>query len=67
MAECVFGNYLIQMFFERGMDHDQERMLTNFVYTSVLRLSQHNLGCRLMQKVLATVSMKHKIALISRF
>jgi mRNA-binding protein PUF3 len=46
----VFGNYVIQKFFEHG-DQNQKKILANKMKGRVLDLSLQMYGCRVVQKV----------------
>jgi mRNA-binding protein PUF3 len=46
----VFGNYVIQKFFEHG-DQGQKKALGNKMKTRVYALSLQMYGCRVVQKV----------------
>ena len=46
----VFGNYVIQKFFEHG-NQTQKKMLANQMKNHVLTLSTQMYGCRVVQKV----------------
>ena len=46
----VFGNYVVQKFFEHGSDEQRER-LADTLTTNVLTLSLQMYGCRVVQKV----------------
>lgn len=46
----VFGNYVIQKFFEHG-DQSQKRILASKMKGHVLTLSLQMYGCRVVQKV----------------
>lgn len=46
----VFGNYVIQKFFEHG-DQNQKKLLANKMKGEVLALSTGMYGCRVVQKV----------------
>ena len=46
----VFGNYVIQKFFEHG-NQSQKKMLANQMRTHILTLSTQMYGCRVVQKV----------------
>lgn len=47
----VFGNYVIQKFFEHGTN-EQKRILADKLVGNVLTLSLQMYGCRVIQKVL---------------
>lgn len=46
----VFGNYVIQKFFEHG-NQSQKKTLANQMKGHVLQLSLQMYGCRVVQKV----------------
>lgn len=46
----VFGNYVIQKFFEHG-NQSQKKVLANQMKNHVLTLSTQMYGCRVVQKV----------------
>ena len=46
----VFGNYVIQKFFEHG-NQSQKKILANQMKTHILALSLQMYGCRVVQKV----------------
>jgi len=46
----VFGNYVIQKFFEHG-DQGQKKALANKMKTRIYTLSLQMYGCRVVQKV----------------
>ena len=46
----VFGNYVIQKFFEHG-NQSQKKALANRMKNRVLSLSRQMYGCRVVQKV----------------
>lgn len=46
----VFGNYVIQKFFEHG-NQSQKKILANQMRTHILTLSTQMYGCRVVQKV----------------
>jgi len=46
----VFGNYVIQKFFEHG-DQNMKKILANKMKGQVLNLSLQMYGCRVVQKV----------------
>lgn len=50
LMQDVFGNYVIQKFFELG-DQGQKRALGNSMKRKMLDLSTHGYGCRVVQKV----------------
>jgi mRNA-binding protein PUF3 len=49
----VFGNYVIQKFFEHG-DQSQKKALANKMKGNMLQLSLQMYGCRVVQKVCTT-------------
>ena len=50
LMQDVFGNYVIQKFFEHG-DQNQKRILASRMKGQVLNLSLQMYGCRVVQKV----------------
>lgn len=50
LMQDVFGNYVIQKFFEHG-DQTQKKVLGNRMEGSVITLSTSTYGCRVVQKV----------------
>jgi len=50
LSVCVFGNYVIQKFFEHG-DQLQKKQLANTLTGRVLYNSLNTYGCRVVQKV----------------
>lgn len=46
----VFGNYVIQKFFEHG-SQSQKKILANQMKNHILTLSLQMYGCRVVQKV----------------
>lgn len=50
LACDVFGNYVIQKFFEHG-DQNQKKILANRMKGHVLSLSLQTYACRVVQKV----------------
>lgn len=46
----VFGNYVIQKFFEHG-NQSQKKVLANQMKNHILALSLQMYGCRVVQKV----------------
>ena len=50
LMQDVFGNYVIQKFFEHG-DQTQKRILANRMKGHVVTLSLQMYGCRVVQKV----------------
>ena len=46
----VFGNYVIQKFFEHG-NQSQKKILANQMKNHILTLSLQMYGCRVVQKV----------------
>lgn len=52
----VFGNYVIQKFFEHG-NQSQKKVLANQMKGHILELSQQMYGCRVVQKVCPSIVM----------
>jgi mRNA-binding protein PUF3 len=46
----VFGNYVIQKFFEHG-DQIQKKIMADAMETQVVKLSEEMYSCRVVQKV----------------
>jgi len=59
----VFGNYVIQKFFEHGTA-EQRRTLAEQLLGQVLRLSLHMYGCRVVQKALDSIPIGQQVLLI---
>ena len=53
LMQDVFGNYVIQKFFEHG-DQSQKKGLANKMKGNMLQLSLQMYGCRVVQKVCTT-------------
>uniref|UniRef100_A0A0C9RL39 TSA: Wollemia nobilis Ref_Wollemi_Transcript_12836_4336 transcribed RNA sequence n=1 Tax=Wollemia nobilis TaxID=56998 RepID=A0A0C9RL39_9CONI len=60
----VFGNYVIQKFFEHGTDQ-QRKELANQLVGHVLNLSLQMYGCRVVQKALEVVDVDLQTQLVS--
>ena len=60
----VFGNYVIQKFFEHG-NQAQKKMLANQMRNHVLTLSMQIYGCRVVQKALEHILTDQQAQLIS--
>ncbi len=56
----VFGNYVIQKFFEHG-NQSQKKVLANQMKNHVLALSLQMYGCRVVQKVRRAVQGRMKL------
>lgn len=63
LMEDVFGNYVIQKFFEHGT-HEQIRTLGTQLQNQVLKLSLQMYGCRVIQKALEFVDIEQKELLV---
>jgi mRNA-binding protein PUF3 len=50
LMQDVFGNYVIQKFFEHG-DQNQKKVLASKMKGHVVNLSNQMYGCRVVQKV----------------
>merc|ERR1719384_1838077 len=50
LSEDIFGNYVIQIFFENGTVEHHELLIENLLYQNVYRLSRSFYGCRVIQK-----------------
>mmetsp|Transcript_7383 Transcript_7383/g.23147 ORF Transcript_7383/g.23147 Transcript_7383/m.23147 type:complete len:288 (-) Transcript_7383:431-1294(-) len=59
----VFGNYVIQKFFEYG-NAEQRRILAEQLVGQVLKLSLQMYGCRVVQKALDSVPIEQQVLLI---
>jgi len=59
----VFGNYVIQKFFEHG-SNEQKRILAEQLVGEVLRLSLQMYGCRVIQKALESISVDQQVLLV---
>lgn len=59
----VFGNYVIQKFFEHGTA-EQRRILAEQLVGQVFQLSLHMYGCRVVQKALDSVPIEQQVLLI---
>merc|ERR1740121_1818945 len=59
----VFGNYVIQKFFEHGSP-EQRRTMAEQLVGQVLKLSLHMYGCRVVQKALDSVPIGQQVLLI---
>jgi len=58
----VFGNYVIQKFFDNGTS-SQIKLLVEALYGNVVNLSLQTYGCRVVQKALEVSEMEEKIAI----
>ncbi|KAF8910948.1 armadillo-type protein [Gymnopilus junonius] len=63
LIKDVFGNYVIQKFFEFG-SQAQKDILANIVQKQVISLSLHIYGCRVVQKAIDCVSELQQSAII---
>ena len=61
LMEDLFGNYVIQKFFEFGSD-EQKLALIQTLQGHVLRLSTHTYGCRVIQKAIETLPPTHQVS-----
>lgn len=52
MSEDVYGNYFVQIIAERASSVHHQILLNYFVYSSVLRLSRSQGGCRVLQNLI---------------
>ncbi|KAL8144056.1 hypothetical protein V2J09_017088 [Rumex salicifolius] len=59
----VFGNYVVQKFFEHGMP-DQRREFASKLDGHVLTLSLQMYGCRVIQKAIEVVDLDQKIKMV---
>jgi len=64
VAECVYANYLMQMFFGCGTERDRDALCHNFLFASTLRLCENKYGCRVVQKAMSVVRMEHKLEIV---
>ncbi|KAL5067631.1 hypothetical protein RYX36_018518 [Vicia faba] len=62
----VFGNYVVQKFFEHGLA-PQRRELANKLLGHVLTLSLQTYGCRVIQKAIEVVDLDQKIEMVQEF
>lgn len=60
----VFGNYVIQKFFEHG-DRQHIRELADKLYTRVLDFSLHTYGCRVIQKAVQFIDYDQQVKLVA--
>ena len=67
MAEDMYANYVIQLFFVCGNDLNRELLCHYFVYNSILRLCKSKYGCRVIQKIFSCVSYQNIIRLVQYF
>lgn len=58
----VFGNYVIQKFFEYGT-HEQKTLLCNVLKDNILSLSLQMYGCRVIQKALESIDPDQQVCL----
>lgn len=61
LMEDLFGNYVIQKFFEFGSD-EQKLALVQKLQGHVLSLSTHTYGCRVIQKAIETLPPAHQVS-----
>jgi len=59
----VFGNYVIQKFFEFG-DSVQRKILAEHLVGQVLQLSTQTYGCRVVQKAIESVQTEQQVFLV---
>ena len=59
----VFGNYVIQKFFEHGTP-EQKRTLALRVKGNVLTLALHMYGCRVIQKALESIPPEMQVCVV---
>jgi len=64
LSEDIFGNYVIQIFFENGTAEQHQLLIENLLYTNVYRLSRSFYGCRVIQKAFDCIDIKESIKLI---
>jgi len=60
----VFGNYVIQKFFEFG-SQDQKQTLAQRVRGHVLALALHMYGCRVIQKALESITAELQVSALT--
>merc|ERR1719410_2377072 len=56
MSRDIYGNYLIQLLFEYGNDVHVETLIKYYMYPCILELSRSKFGCRVVQRMLASVT-----------
>jgi len=59
----VFGNYVVQKFFEHGSS-EQRRILAEQLVGQVVKLSLQMYGCRVVQKALDSVPIEQQVLLV---
>ncbi len=60
----IFGNYVIQIFFENGTPKQHILLIKNLLHRNVYRLARSFYGCRVIQKAFETIPKNECIALI---
>eukprot|EP01083_Nonionella_stella_P010483 29839_1 len=56
LSEDVYGNYIVQLFFQRTDEVEQQVLLHTAINDNLLRLSKSIYGCRVIQKCLSCIS-----------
>jgi len=68
LAENIYGNYILQLFFSHGADEHHDWLLDRFGYANLLRLALSQFGCRVVQTMLCSVrSQEIKLKLVDCF
>eukprot|EP01084_Bolivina_argentea_P216358 367587_1 len=57
LSEDIFGNYVIQIFFENGSDEHHVLLIENLLRGNAYRLSRSFYGCRVIQKAFDCIPM----------
>lgn len=60
----VYGNYVVQKFFEHGT-HQQKTDMAEKIKDNMLRLSENKYGCRVVQKALENIFRKDQVELVN--
>lgn len=60
----VYGNYVVQKFFEHGTQEQKTKMAL-VIKDNMLRLSENKYGCRVVQKALDNIFSNYKVELVS--
>ena len=55
MSVDIYGNYLVQLLFDYGNDVQVETLINYYIYPCILKLSRNKFGCRVVQRMLASV------------
>ena len=64
LSEDIFGNYVIQIFFENGTSLQRQLLIENLLSNNVYLLSRSFYGCRVIQKAFDCINIKESIKLI---